>query len=114
MKNNRYVDYVLDLLSPLGNIKARSMFGGHGIYRDGIFFALIADDILYFKVDDLNRSAYQAQGCKPFTYEGKNGKVVAMSYWEVPVDVLEDYNMLEQWVAGAVAAARRSKKPGKK
>ena len=114
MKNNRYVDYVLDILAPLGSIKARAMFGGHGIYKDGIFFALIADDVLYFKVDDHNRLAYQEHGSKPFTYEGKNGKAVTMSYWEVPVDVLEDYNKLEEWVAEALATARRSKKPGKK
>src|SRR5690349_4790260 len=110
MKNNGYRDYVLDLLAPFGPIRARAMFGGHGIYKDGIFFALIAEDILYFKVDDQNRPAYQAAGSKPFTYEGKNGKPIAMSYWELPVDVLEDHDHLGQWVNEAVAAARRSKK----
>lgn len=110
MKNNNYIDYVLDLLSPLGNIKSRKMFGGYGIYKDGIIFGLVAEDILYFKVDDYNRLDYESHDSKPFTYEGKSGKPVAMSYWNVPVDVLEDHNMLEQWVGKAVAAALRNKK----
>ncbi len=80
MLNNQYIDYVLDLLSPLGNIKARKMFGGYGIYKDSIFFAIIIENILYFKVGDGNRSQYESYGSKPFSYEGKAKKMVTMSY----------------------------------
>ncbi len=110
MKTNQYVDYVLDLLAPLGGIKARKMFGGYGIYKDGVFFALIFDNILYFKVDDKSRSQYESFGSKPFSYEGKNGKMVTISYWEVPVDILEDRTQLEQWLEKAVLAVKRTKK----
>ena len=114
MKNNHYASYILDLLEPLGNIKARKMFGGFGIYKDGVFFALIADNILYFKVDNNNRSLYESMGSKPFSYEGKNKKIVTMSYWEVPVDILENSTKLAQWVQQAVKAASLAKKSVKK
>ena len=114
MKNNQYADYILDLLEPLGNIKARTMFGGVGIYNNGIFFALITGNILYFKVDGTNRPKYEALGSKPFSYEGNNGKRVTLSYWEVPGDILENRDQLSQWVELAVKAASQAKKPANK
>lgn len=109
MSNGGYVDYILDSLSPLENIKSRKMFGGYGIYQDSVFFALIIDDTLYFKIGDVNRSDYEAYNSKPFSYIGKNGKRIAMSYWEVPVDVLENHDTLARWVEKSVIAARCAK-----
>lgn len=85
------------------------MFGGYGFYKDGIFFAIIIDNILYFKVDGQNQSAYETHDSKPFSYEGKNKKMVTMSYWEVPVDILENHEQLPLWVNAAVQAAKRAK-----
>jgi DNA transformation protein len=85
------------------------MFGGYGFYKDGIFFALIIADILYFKVDDVNLADYKANGSQPFSYVNKNGKRVAMSYWKVPGDILENNDKLTQWVEKSIAAARRAK-----
>ena len=110
MKKNQYVEHILDLLEPFGGIKARAMFGGHGIYKDGIFFALIIDNLLYFKVDDTRRANYEKHGSKPFTYERKDKKSIAMSYWEVPIEILEDRDELEIWVDVAVKAAQRARK----
>jgi DNA transformation protein and related proteins len=112
MNNNRYIDYVLDTLFSLqlGNMKSRKMFGGYGIYQDGIFFALIANNILYFKVGDSNRLMYESHGSKPFSYAGKNNTIIVMSYWEVPADILESHNKLIEWVKKAVEAARQAKK----
>jgi len=110
MSNNHYVDYILDILSPIGGIKARKMFGGYRIYKNGIFFALIAEDVLYFKVDDSNRADYESHGSKPFTYEGKSKKTVVMSYWQVTEDILEDHNELALWVAKALKVATKAKK----
>ncbi len=109
MRNNHYITYILDLLSPLGGIKVRKMFGGYGIYKDSVFFALIIDDTLYFKVGDNNRAAYQANDSKPFSYE-KNNKTVSLSYWQVPADILEDSHRLVQWVNEAVKAAKQTRK----
>lgn len=109
MNSKSYFDYIKGILLPLGNISTRKMFGGYGFYKDGIFFALIANDILYFKVDDDNRADYESYNSRPFSYEGKNKKMVVMSYWEAPVEILEDYVQLVSWVNKAVQAARRAK-----
>jgi len=115
MIKNNYIDYVLDTLFSLelGNMKSRKMFGGYGIYHDGTFFALIANNILYFKVDESNRSLYESHGSRPFTYEGKNKNTVVMSYWEVPVDILENRTKLTQWVQKSVQIARQTKQQKK-
>ena len=73
-----FVDNVLDLLGAWGGVAARKMFGGYGLYRQGLMFALVADDVLYFKVDDQNRAEFTAAGMGPFVYEGKS-KPVSMS-----------------------------------
>ena len=105
-----FVKYLLDMLSDLGDVRSRAMFGGHGIYHDGIMIGLIADGVFYLKVDDGNRAAFEAEGSKPFTYRRKGKtKDVVMSYWEVPVDVLESRKALCEWARDAHAAAVRSK-----
>jgi len=65
------------------------MFGGYGIFHEGLMFAVIADDTLYFKVDESNRDIYEKAGSQPFPH--------GISYWEVPADVLEDKNRLGEW-----------------
>ncbi len=91
------------------DVTVRAMFGGYGLYKKGIVFGIIADDELYFKVDDKNRAPYEARGSEPFTYEAKKGKRVAMSYWKVPADILEDPNVLPKWIDASVQASKRSK-----
>lgn len=102
-----YRDYVIEQLGHHAAITAKSMFGGVGLYADGYFFALIADDRLYFKVDDATRSDFETAGTGPFRpYDDDR----AMNYYEVPVDVLEDVDELGMWVGKAVDVARRAKK----
>ncbi len=100
---------MLGRLLPFGPVLSRSMFGGFGFYIDGIMFALIAYDHIYFKVDDGNRQEYLDAGTGPFTYEGKK-KPVLMSYFLVPPDVLDDPIELADWAGRALEAAKRSKK----
>lgn len=102
---DEYLDYVVDQLGCLGQVVSKRMFGGVGLYFDGLFFGLIAGDVLYFKVDDENRPQYEAAGSKPFQPYGDES--YSMSYYEVPVEVLEDVDQLKQWARGAVAAAER-------
>jgi DNA transformation protein len=105
-----FIKYLLDMLSDLGDVRSRAMFGVHGIYHDGVMIGLIASSVFYLKVDDGNRAAFEAAGSKPFTYRRKGQtKDVAMSYWEVPVDVLESREALCEWAREALAAATRSK-----
>ncbi|MCA9120715.1 MAG: TfoX/Sxy family protein [Planctomycetaceae bacterium] len=110
-----FVKYLLDMLSDLGDVRSRAMFGGYGIYHEGVMIGLIASGVFYLKVDDENRAAFEAEGSKPFTYRRKGKtKAVAMSYWEVPVDVLENREDLYQWARDAHAAAVRSKSKNRK
>lgn len=105
--------YVLEMLEPLvralGPIRIRSMFGGGGVYLEDTMFGLIADEVLYFKVDEGNRAEYEATGMGPFLYE-RAGRVarVAMSYDQVPPDLMEDAHELSAWAGRAWEAARRS------
>ena len=102
-----YRDWVVEQLRTHGPITHRSMFGGVGLYMDGLFFALIDDDVLYFKVDDVNRPDFEAAGSGPFRPYGDER---TMQYYEVPADVLEDRPALGAWAAKAVDVARRAKK----
>jgi DNA transformation protein and related proteins len=91
----------------LPHVRARSMFGGVGIYSGNVFFALIADDTLYFKVDDSTRPDFEARGMTPFRPYGEDGEV--MGYYELPHELLEDLEALRGWADKAVAVARRKK-----
>jgi DNA transformation protein len=83
------------------------MFGGVGVYAGELFFALMDDDTLYFKVDDVTRPQFEDCGMAPFRPYGEGGEV--MQYYEVPADVLEDPEGLVAWVEAAIAVARRAK-----
>jgi DNA transformation protein len=97
--------FVLDQLEPLGPIVAKSMFGGVGLYCDGVFFGLIALDVLYLKVDETTRRDYEAAGSRAFRpYPDRSG---TMQYYNVPVDVLESQIDLVEWARKAVTVARR-------
>lgn len=111
-----FLEFVLDQLSGVGAVRSRRMFGGIGLYCDELFFAVIADDIVYFKVDDTNRADYTARGCEAFRPFPDDPKTVSMNYFRVPSDVLEDVDDLKLWarkslaVAGTAAAAKAFRK----
>lgn len=86
------------------------MFGGHGIYRDGVMFALEAEGEIYAKADGETEGAFRAAGSAPFAYDTKDGRHVVMSYWRLPDEALEDPDALKHWAELALAAARRGKK----
>lgn len=103
-----FLDYVLEQLEPLGGITWKRMFGGVGLSRHDLFFALIAEDALYLKVDDVNRADFEAAGCEPFRPFGGDKP---MSYWSAPLEALEDPDNLAVWVHKAIDAAVRAKGP---
>ncbi len=107
VKISEFVTHVVDMLEPLGPVSAKRMFGGYGIYLDGMMFALVADDTLYLKVDDESRSEFAAAGLEPFRYS-KKGKTYEMSYHAAPEDALEDAELLREWARKAVDAAMRA------
>lgn len=107
MSKTSFVEYVVhDLLAGVEGVRARAMFGGHGIYRDEVMFAIIVDDQLYFKVDDTNRKEYEEKDRRPFTYVSR-GRRVTMSYWEVPAEVLDDREEIERWAQRSYNIGRK-------
>lgn len=97
-----------ELLAPMGSVRTRRMFGGHGIYVDELFIAIIAFDRLFLKADDQTRPAFVAAGCEPFVYDGK-GKQVSVGYWTVPAEAMESPVLMQPWARLAIAAALRAK-----
>lgn len=88
--------HILELLRPLGGVTARAMFGGHGLYHNGKMFAIVVEGELYFKVTDATRPEFEERGLKPVTYD-RNGKTVAMSYWQAPAECLDDARPMVEW-----------------
>jgi DNA transformation protein len=113
MAHDELAAHCLELLAPLGTCRARRMFGGHGIYVDDLFVALIAFDRLYLKADELTRATFVAAGCERFVYDSADKKV-SVGYWTVPAEAMESPALMQPWARLAMAAAlraRASKKP---
>lgn len=104
---DEFMEFVVEMLQLFGAVTAKKMFGGYGLYKDGIMFALIADDALYFKVDDVSRNDFTGHGLTPFTYT-KNGTQYKMSYYGAPDDVFEDIEVMAEWAEKAFCAALRA------
>jgi DNA transformation protein len=108
-KRNEFIELVLELLAPLGTASARAMFGGHGVYLDGVIIAIVVDDTLYFKTDEQNRVEFDRLGLEPFTYEAADGKQQSMSYVRAPDEALDSPHAMRPWARSAMAAALRKK-----
>lgn len=107
--SREFADHVAEMLQDMGPVETRAMFGGHGVFLEGLMFGLIADDELYLKVDDRNRPDFERRGLGPFVYEGTN-RPTTMSYNLAPPEAIEDTALLCEWGRGAHAAARRAKR----
>jgi DNA transformation protein len=105
-------EFVLDQLSGLSGIRDRAMFGGVGLYADDVFFGILASDVLYFKVDDSSRRDYERAGAGPF--KPYADRAMTMSYYAVPLVVVEDATTLVKWAKRAVDVAMASKKSARK
>lgn len=112
MPDDSFKKFVLDQLGALPDVRARAMFGAHGLYAGEIFFGILDAGRLFFKTDAASQTDYTERGMGPFTYESK-GKVLTMSYHEVPPDVLEQPPELTAWARRAMQLAASSKKSGK-
>lgn len=102
MSSPSFKEFVLDQLEALPELRAKAMFGGHGLYAGDHFFGICFDGRLYFKVDESTSAAYRDRGMGPFTYT-KAKKIMTMKYYEVPPDVLENQVELAEWAARAIA-----------
>jgi DNA transformation protein len=113
---SQFVDHVVELMAGWAPVRARRMFGGHGLYRDAKMFALIADDMLYLKIDAATRQRFAEAGSAPFIYGG-GGRRIEMSYWQAPDACLEEPAVMCAWctlaweVACRTATAAAPRKP---
>ncbi|MBH0239165.1 TfoX/Sxy family protein [Methylobrevis albus] len=100
-------DYLAELLEPLGGVTTRRMFGGIGLFHDGLMFAIVIRDVLHFKTDPETRPAFEAEGCAPFSYVAGE-RTVELSYWRAPERLLDEPDAFLDWARTAVAVARRA------
>jgi DNA transformation protein len=99
--SDAFLAHVLDQLGELSGLTTKSMFGGHGLYFTGTFFGIVFDDRLFFRTDDSTRSDYERAGMEPFR---PNERQTLKNYYEVPPDVIEEREALEEWALTAVDA----------
>jgi DNA transformation protein and related proteins len=110
MVNESFKDFVLDQLRVLSDLRARSMFGGHGLYRGTVFFGILYDGRLYFKTNAATRGDYVARGMEPFS-PVQHGRKMTMDYHEVPPEILENSEALIAWANRSIQIA--AKRPAK-
>jgi DNA transformation protein len=108
MAYDELAKHCVELLAPLGAARSRRMFGGHGIYVDDLFVALIAYDRIFLKADAQTRPAFEAAGCEPFIYDGA-GKQVSFGYWSAPAEAVDSPAQMQPWARLAIAAALRAR-----
>lgn len=108
-----FLQHLRDLFAPLGRVSARGMFGGHGLYLDGVIFGIVIDDRVCLKVDAQTEPAFRAAGCAPFVYRGQQ-RPITMSYWSVPDEAMESPQDMLPWARLALAAALRKAKAPRK
>ncbi|MCB1486844.1 MAG: TfoX/Sxy family protein [Bauldia sp.] len=102
-----FQDFARELFEPFGGVVFRRMFGGVGIFREGMMFALIIDDVLYLKADEATRQRYEAEGSSPFSYDAK-GREVVTSYWRLPDGVFDEPERFMGLAREAFAVAERA------
>ena len=105
---NEFADYCAGLLAPVGAVRVRRMFGGHGLYVDELFVAIITGETLYLKADPETAPAFERAGGTRFVY-GSRGKSVALQYWTPPAEALDSPRAMEPWARLAMQAALRSR-----
>jgi DNA transformation protein len=111
MADGSFKEFVLDQLNALPELRAKAMFGAHGLYSGERFFGILDEGWLFFKTDAQSQTDYTARGMGPFTCEMK-GRIMTMAYHEVPADVLEQPQELTLWAQRAIQIA--ATKPGKR
>jgi len=115
MKNfdDEFVKHVVDLMQSIGPVRAKRMFGGHGIFLEGLMLGLIADSVLYLKVDNETQREFESFGLQPFIYNRK-GKGIRMSYYQAPEEAMDDSDAMNRWANKAYEAAVRTASKKKK
>ncbi|CAN1722360.1 DNA transformation protein and related proteins [Hyphomicrobium sp. 1Nfss2.1] len=102
-----FIELLRELLTDIGPLGVRRMFGGAGLFADGLMFGIVIDDVLYLKADDTTRGDFEAEGLAPFSYQ-RNGRAVDLSYWRSPERLLDDADEMHAWAQQALDVAKRA------
>jgi DNA transformation protein and related proteins len=98
-----------ELFEPVGGVSLRRMFGGIGVFKDGVVFGLVDDDVLYLKTDNATRPRFEAEGSEPWVYQGRHRANVSTAYWRIPERLFDDTDEFATWARNASEAAVRAK-----
>ena len=101
-------EHLSELFAAFGRVEVRNMFGGAGIYAEGVMFGLLVDDVIYLKTDPNNLTRFEQEGCGPFTYATKRGERSLKSYWRMPDRLYDEPEELADWAKAALDVARRA------
>ena len=105
--SDSFAEFLREQLAPLGRVTMRRMFGKTGVFCDGLMLGMVTDDVLYFRVDEHNRTAFkEAQSSPPLSYK-KKGCTIDLSFWRAPERLFDEPDELVTWAQSALAAARR-------
>ena len=105
--SDEFIDYVMELFGPFGTVRTRRMFGGYGVYLDGLMFAIVSEDTLFLKADEMNRAEFEQAGCEMFGYARK-GKRATLNFFRAPEDAMDSAQLMLPWARTAYAAALRT------
>jgi DNA transformation protein and related proteins len=100
-----------ELFEPIGGVSLRRMFGGIGVFRDGVMFSLVDDDVLFLKADETTLERFEAEGSTPWIYQGRHRANVSTSYWRIPERLYDEPEEFREWAVAAFVVAERAKKP---
>lgn len=109
-KSSAFVSYLLEMLEDFGQVRAKAMFGGYGIYKDDFMFAIVVDDTLYIKADNNSRELFAERGLSRFSYL-KNYQECFMSYYRAPDEAIDSLELLSYWADIGYQAAMRAYRP---
>lgn len=104
-----FARYCAELLAPLGAVRIKRMFGGHGLYVDDVFIAIVQGETLYLKVDAQSLPPFEAEGCAPFTYAAQGRGRVTLGYRAAPAEAMDSPVLMRPWAMLALQAALRAR-----
>lgn len=110
---SEYLNYIMECMASIRDLRVRGMFGGYGLYQNEIIFAIVVNDVLYLKSDAAIKREFSNRGLLPFTYTVGDGSVT-MQYFAASPDIFEQPEVMQEWIQKALGAALRAKKPPNK
>jgi DNA transformation protein len=107
-------DFIRDLFGQFGRVDVKRMFSGHGIYANGVIFAIVSGDVIYLKTDETTRAAFERENETPLSFTKKNGQRMVTSYWRLPERLYDEPDELARWARSALAVAQCKAVPKRK